>query len=283
MNPIPKLLAAAKRGDMAAQFDLATRYREGNDVPESYPDALLWYRKAADAGHPDAMTDLGSMLLNGMGCKADAAEAFKWFEMAAKMGDAIGCYCVAMLYLHGDGVEIDLQQAFDWLSEAARQGRDTETFRELGTMFRFGQGTERNLIAAAEFHLIAAKDGDICAMGHICDYLDELQDIALTGNTIASRCLMEIHNLGLGAKKSMPLTWTWAKWLKENCPPSELADEAAENEEAYAFYKDCLSDDDRKQGERVLKALISARGDSPVNGESPSAAGHVDSPESQRN
>ena len=255
---IAKLLAAAQKGDAAAQYELANRYREGDGVPENLSDSLQWYRKAAESRHPDAMNDLGSMLLDGHGCKADPAEAFKWYELAAKTGHPVACYNLAKRYLHG---EIDLPQAFHWFSEAARQN-DTEAICELGTMYRFGQGTRRNLVAAAEFHLIAAKKGDVVAIGNLSDYLDELQNIALAGNPTACRCLSEINNFGLGTESSMPLTWTWIKWAKENCPPSDDADEAAGIEGAYDFYKMCLSDDDRKAGERVLKNLIVTAGKS---------------------
>jgi len=253
---IAKLLTAALNGDVASQYELATRYREGDGVPENLPDSIKWYRKAAEARHPGAMNDLGSMLLDGIGCKADPAEAFKCYEMAAKSGHPVACYNLAKRYLHD---EVDLVQAFHWFSEAAKQDY-MEAICELGTLYRFGQGTNRNLIAAADLHLIAAKKGDVVAIGNLADYLDELQSIALGGNPTASRCLSEIYNFGLGAEKSMPLTWTWTKWAKKHCPPSDDADEAAGIEGAYAFYFRSLSADDRKEGERVLKGLIAAAG-----------------------
>ncbi len=257
-NLIAKLLTAAQNGDAAAQYELATRYREGHGVPENLSDSLKWYRKAAEARHPNAMNDLGSMLLDGHGCKADPAEAFKWYELAAKAGHPVACYNLAKRYLHD---EIDLPQAFHWFSEAARQDY-VEAICELGTMYRFGQGTGQNLIAAADFHLIAAKKGDVVAMGNLSDYLDELQTIALAGNPTASRCLSEVYNLGLGAERSMPLTWTWIKWAKEGCTLSDDAYEAGGIEGAYDFYKSILSTGDRKEGERVLKNLIVTAGKS---------------------
>lgn len=253
---IAMLLAAAKKGDVASQYKLATRYREGTGVAKNFSASLKWYREAAQAGHPDAMNDLASMLLNGIGCEADSAEAFKWYELAAKSGHPVACYNLAKRYLHDHG---DLEQALHWFSEAARQD-DTEAICELGTMLRLGHGTTRNLVAAADLHLIAAKRGDVVAIGNIADYLDELQGIALSGNATASRCLSEICNFGLGTQKSMPLTWTWTKWAKEGCIPSDDEDEAADIEEAYAFYRSCLGGDDRKEGERVLKSLIAAAG-----------------------
>ena len=187
---------------------------------------------------------------------------------AARRGDAAAQYELATRYRDGNGVDIDFEHAFDWFSAATRLNH-TEATRELGTMFRFGRGIEQNLIAAADFFVIAAKDGDVAAMANIADYLDELQKIALTGDATVSRCLTEIHNLGLGAEKSMSLTWAWAKWAKEGCRTSEDFDEATGIEEAYAFYKDYLSADDRREGERVLTKLLAAGCKTGTPGKSP--------------
>jgi len=258
-NPISQLLAAAERGDVNAQFDLATRYREAAGVPKDLGESLKWYRKAAEAGHPEAMHDLGYMLCEGLGCKVDSAEGILWHERAAQAGAPKACYDLGLRYRLGLGADIDFERAMSWMVEAVRQDPGhSEAICELGTMHRFGQGTSRNLEAAAVFHVIAARGGDVAAMGSISDYLDELQDIALAGNATASHCLAQIYNRGFGVERSMPITWTWAKWAKEHCPPSDDVDEAAEIEEAYAFYNECLPADDRTEGERVLKALIAA-------------------------
>jgi len=254
-NLIGELLTAAQGGDAAAQHELATRLREGDGIAENLADSLHWYRKAAESHHRDAINDLGSMLFNGIGCEADPTEAFKWYEMAAKAGHPVACYNLGKRYLHD---RVDLKQAFDWFREAAKHNH-MEAICEVGTMYRFGHGTNRNLIAAADFHVIAAKQGDPVAIGNLSDYLDELRDIALTGNATASRILSEIYNRGLSVEQSMPLTWAWIQWAKKHCPPSDDADDAAGMDGAYDFYKSCLSTDDRKEGERVIKNLIAAR------------------------
>ena len=255
---INTILAAAKGGDANAQYDLATRYREANGVPEDLAESLHWYRKAAEAKHVPAMNDFGTMLRNGIGCKRNDAEAFKWYKKAAEAGQVVACCNLAMCYVHGYGVKVNNEEAFYWFCEAAKRGY-TDAILELGTMYRYGEATERNLVAAADFHLIAAKKGDTAAIGYISEYLSELTEIALACDPIASRCLTDIYNLGLGAEKSKPLTWAWAKWAKEDCPPSDDADEFKEIESAYVRYKRRLSAKDRKEGERLLGSLTAAR------------------------
>jgi TPR repeat protein len=49
-------------------------------------EAAQWFRRAAEAGHADAMVRLG-FLLEDSGRAADAAEAERWYRSAAEAGD----------------------------------------------------------------------------------------------------------------------------------------------------------------------------------------------------
>ena len=88
------------------------------------------------------------------------------------------------------------------------------------------------------------------------DYFDELQDIALSGNQVASRLLADMHNLGLGVEANPALAWTWIRWAKERCKPVDDPTALADTEAAFTFYEIWVSKDARAQGERVLAALL---------------------------
>ena len=45
---------AAEKGDAIAQFNLGLSYYHGKGVLQDYAQAVYWYRKAAEQGHPDA-------------------------------------------------------------------------------------------------------------------------------------------------------------------------------------------------------------------------------------
>jgi TPR repeat protein len=47
----------------------------------------MWYRKAAEQGHPLAQYDLGICYYNGKGVEKSRDEAVKWWTAAAKQGD----------------------------------------------------------------------------------------------------------------------------------------------------------------------------------------------------
>ena len=47
-------IKAAEQGNADAQCHLGECYYEGNGVPQSYSEAVKWYRRAADQGCQDA-------------------------------------------------------------------------------------------------------------------------------------------------------------------------------------------------------------------------------------
>jgi TPR repeat protein len=62
-------------------------YDRGEGVPQSYREALKWYRKAADQGDSTAQYNLGFMYASGHGVPQDDATAHMWFDLSAARGD----------------------------------------------------------------------------------------------------------------------------------------------------------------------------------------------------
>jgi TPR repeat protein len=53
-------------------------YVKGEGVPQNYPEALNWFRKAAEQGLASAQGNLGFMYLNGEGVPQNYPEALNW-------------------------------------------------------------------------------------------------------------------------------------------------------------------------------------------------------------
>jgi len=80
-----KLDAAA--GKVEAQFALAGFYERGQlGLPQSYPDAIAWYRKAAEQDHHASQLYLGILLAQGKGTTQDPVEGLKWILLAKRGG-----------------------------------------------------------------------------------------------------------------------------------------------------------------------------------------------------
>lgn len=55
-------------------------FHKGDGVEQDFRQASVWYRKAAEQGHPGAQATLGVFYDAGQGVKQDSIEAFAWFS-----------------------------------------------------------------------------------------------------------------------------------------------------------------------------------------------------------
>jgi TPR repeat protein len=69
--------------------------------PEDYPEALRWYRLAADQSDADAQYNLGLAYANGQGVAQDYPEAVKWYRLAADQGHARAQNALGIMYARG--------------------------------------------------------------------------------------------------------------------------------------------------------------------------------------
>lgn len=84
---LPALSAQAESGDPWAQVNLGAVYDHGLDGVARDPiKAVIWYRRAAEAGIPEAQFNLAHCLASGRGTPRDDAEAFVWMRRAAEQG-----------------------------------------------------------------------------------------------------------------------------------------------------------------------------------------------------
>ncbi len=59
-------------------------HHEGMGVPRSYPEAMVWCRRAAEQQHTHAQYMLGLMHFHGRGVPQSHTEAMAWFRKAAE-------------------------------------------------------------------------------------------------------------------------------------------------------------------------------------------------------
>src|SRR4051812_4635251 len=76
------LESAAAKGSSPAQYALGVAAEtEGN-----FPEAVTWYRRAANQGYALAQFKLGQLLEDGRGVGADATQPREWYRKAAAQG-----------------------------------------------------------------------------------------------------------------------------------------------------------------------------------------------------
>lgn len=249
-----KIQLAAIRGDANAQFKLAECYRIGLGLPQDAAAAIRWLRAAAEQGNPDAQNDLGSMYRIGQGVAEDAAQALYWYGLAAQSGDPAALFNLGKTHLHGLGTAVDFAAALECFSRAAEKGY-IEAICELGTMHRFGHGVAQNLEAAAIFHVIAALEGDVVAMGNLVDYRKQLEALALAGNQSAALNLAKMYDRGLGVEKEQALMFAWLTWARKDCMPDKDEVCREEVESMWEFYRCVLDAQTKKKASLEYEVL----------------------------
>ncbi len=58
-------------------------YSSGTGVPQNFPEAVKWYKKAAEAGVPEAQFKLAVKYFRGEGVPQDYVLAHMWSNLAA--------------------------------------------------------------------------------------------------------------------------------------------------------------------------------------------------------
>ncbi|TAL33472.1 MAG: sel1 repeat family protein [Alphaproteobacteria bacterium] len=109
-------MAAAKKGDIQAQYNLGMHYTHG-DNPD-YVKAAKWFQKPAKSGMAEAQRELGIVYQGGFGMERDFKQAAKWIDKAARQDDQRAQQSLAGLYFHGNGVKLNYEEAYFWFSRA---------------------------------------------------------------------------------------------------------------------------------------------------------------------
>ena len=91
-------------------YGLGLLYASGSGIPQSYTEAIGWFRKAAELGHPMAQDELGLMYYNGRSTLQDYAEAAKWFRKAAEISPDAKFH-LALMYALGNGLPLGLRNS----------------------------------------------------------------------------------------------------------------------------------------------------------------------------
>lgn len=90
--------------------------------------------------------------------EAKVDEACELFLTAAEDGDVRAYWYTGMCFLNGTGVPADEQAAFGWVTRAAEAG-DQQGMISLAVMYALGQGTEVSPAEAANWYVLAIRNG----------------------------------------------------------------------------------------------------------------------------
>ncbi|UXN67440.1 sel1 repeat family protein (plasmid) [Phyllobacterium sp. A18/5-2] len=156
------LLAFAQSATSAGAEDSSALFREAlrQDLKGGPADARLafdMYRRAAEAGLPEAQFNVAIMLDSGRGVSPDVAQAATWYARAASHGIRRAAYNLGQLYEAGQGVPQNVDLARAWFKAS-----DLPAARARLTAIRSGGAKAATLSAPV---LVAPADGELIGSG----------------------------------------------------------------------------------------------------------------------
>lgn len=150
-------LRAAEKGHPEAQAALARCYEEARGVMQDYAQARRWYLAATEQDIREASYGLAVLESRGLGGPKDSAGAATHSRRAAEQGHTNAQVFLANLLSSDDGVPRDHIEAVKWFREAAQTGHP-EGQLGLGMAYRDGHGVEADIVIAYVWLSIAAKN-----------------------------------------------------------------------------------------------------------------------------
>lgn len=134
---------AARGDDVDSQFQLAKMYQEGLGTQKDGKQAVIWFRRAFENGHPKAAEELSMIFYSGDGVEVDKQEAFRWLALSRESNDPDSLCEVGKIYYTGQGVKKDIRKALSYFTKAADLNQKDAQFY-LGRMYQEGEGVVRD-------------------------------------------------------------------------------------------------------------------------------------------
>ena len=227
------------------------RYRIGKmhcyglGTQQDYEKAFEWFLKSAEEGNRFAQYSLGNLYYYGNGTDKELSQAFNWYMKSAEQGQPYAAYAAAQMYNKGEYVFKDENQAQEYYKQAlagfleleSKNQADDNLFYKMGTMYKNGLGTQKDMIKAIEYFKRSAELNNTNAKRTLAleylsgEYLEldiekgleMLTECADSGDTLSCYKLGKIYFKGEIVYKDLNMA---EKYLLK----------AAENKNEYALY-----------------------------------------------
>jgi TPR repeat protein len=143
-------------------------------VPKDTEQAILWFERAANAGHIRAMVSLAEIYALDPAF-LDAELSFDWNMRAAAQADSPSMVNVGFAYDEGQGVKVNYDKALDWYQRAAKLG-NVVAMNNIGVLYSNGKGVRQDYSVALEWfeRAVAANDYGLAHFNIAISYRDGL-------------------------------------------------------------------------------------------------------------
>ncbi len=154
---------AAEKGHPEAQTALARCYEDARGIAQDYAEARKWYAAASEQDIREARYGLAVLHSRGLGGPKDEGSAVSLSRRAAEQGHTGAQVFLANLLSTADDVPHDNVEAVKWFREAAESGHP-EGQLGLGVAYRDGSGVEADIVISYVWFSIALKNRQLDAI-----------------------------------------------------------------------------------------------------------------------
>ncbi len=121
---LAELRPLADGGDGEAMVLLGNMYNDGSGVVRDHKTAMDLYLKAASQENVDAMLAIATMNASGIGVAKNWPEAIVWYEKAARLNSQVGQFFLGMFYFQGEpgkenGIPSNKKESYKWFRLAS--------------------------------------------------------------------------------------------------------------------------------------------------------------------
>lgn len=176
-------------------FAIGHGYSNGWGAERDRVAAQAWFRRAAEAGHSEAMVRLAFNLTHP-DREHEWQEGNEWLRRSSEMGNASAMVHLGFAYRDGRGVETDLDLAEMWFAKAYEAG-DLHAAVHVGRLLLCYE--EKPLEAALWFHLAADAGQSESYL-----YLAMLYDDRQSGMFDAEKAVYWYHRVVKDGKGTVP-------------------------------------------------------------------------------
>lgn len=180
-----KLRKGAQLGMVKATYQLGQMYHLGQGTERNDLEAMDYFERADQLGHPGAQKAIVKLLLQGQDSVKDVSQAKNLLEQRAKTS-LEATITTAEWFFYGWGFDKDYQLAMHFYKKAAELGSGN-AINHLGEMYRYGWGVEVDFDQAKRWYLEAVK----------VDYV------------IAAHNIAEMYYLGEGVEQNYLVAFDW--------------------------------------------------------------------------
>ncbi|PXF43827.1 hypothetical protein BWQ96_06448 [Gracilariopsis chorda] len=149
-------LKAAMNGHLSAMVAYASQL-----VATDERAAFVWFRAAAERGHPRAWAELGQLLARGRYFEVNPIDAARCWKRAAQMGDNTGKSALGLCYIRGFGVRQDAKRGIEIVRQVADVHNDVTAMKNLAWIYRSGKGVGKDLQEAEYWEGRAAQQQQV--------------------------------------------------------------------------------------------------------------------------